>query len=232
MERKPLLYEDVMENLYRFVDSEGLQPGEQFPSERVLIQKWDISRNVLREAFHILEQRGVITSKQGRGRFLNEFPYNYQYREGEGVAKALERCSLIEIYEVRQMLEAKACGLLAGRASAEDIRDLEQCYERMQQQFRRTCSTIGEFEIHQMYLERCGNSYLKLCCDDARAKTQDMMSSTFKEILKRQDVEETLRSHRKILDAIRQKDPTRAEMAMSDHIETTIRMIRDGEKDT
>ena len=42
------------------------------PAERELMEQLGVSRNVLREAFHILEQRGIITSRQGKGRFLRE----------------------------------------------------------------------------------------------------------------------------------------------------------------
>ena len=44
------------------------------PAERELMEQLGVSRNVLREAFHILEQRGIITSQQGKGRFLREIP--------------------------------------------------------------------------------------------------------------------------------------------------------------
>ena len=73
---RPLLYQEVVNALYRIIDEQEVQPGEQFPSERELIEQLGVSRNVLREAFHILEQRGIIIAKQGRGRFLRSFPNN------------------------------------------------------------------------------------------------------------------------------------------------------------
>ena len=57
---RTLLYEEVVEKLYRLIDERKIQPGEQLPPERELIEELNVSRNVLREAFHVLESRGVI----------------------------------------------------------------------------------------------------------------------------------------------------------------------------
>ena len=67
---RTLLYEEVVEELYRLIDEKHIQPGGKLPPERELIEQLKVSRNVLREAFHVLETRGVIVSHQGKGRFL------------------------------------------------------------------------------------------------------------------------------------------------------------------
>lgn len=60
-----LLYEQVVEDLCLLIDRGDFEPGDQLPSERELIEKLNVSRNVLREAFHVLESRGVIVSAIG-----------------------------------------------------------------------------------------------------------------------------------------------------------------------
>ena len=73
---RPLLYQEVVSALYQIIDEQKIQPGAQLPSERELIERLGVSRNVLREAFHVMEQRGIIISQQGRGRFLRSLPRN------------------------------------------------------------------------------------------------------------------------------------------------------------
>ena len=52
---RPLLYEEVVTELYRIIDEEKINPGDRLPPERELTEELGISRNVLREAFHVLE---------------------------------------------------------------------------------------------------------------------------------------------------------------------------------
>ena len=57
---KTLLYQEVIKELYRIIDQENLKPGDKLPAERELIEELNVSRNVLREAFHVLEERGIL----------------------------------------------------------------------------------------------------------------------------------------------------------------------------
>ena len=80
---RTLLYEEVVEELYRLIDEKHIQPGGKLPPERELIEQLKVSRNVLREAFHVLETRGVIVSHQGKGRpWLRETYRKSQQKSG------------------------------------------------------------------------------------------------------------------------------------------------------
>ena len=119
--KRPLLYQEVVNALYQIIDTSNLKPGDQMPAERELMEQLGVSRNVLREAFHILEQRGIITSQQGKGRFLREIPISQLGEDKqEEMSKNLERYSLYEAYEVRQVLETKAMDLIVRNATDSD----------------------------------------------------------------------------------------------------------------
>ena len=120
-----LLYEQVVEDLCLLIDRGDFEPGDQLPSERELIEKLNVSRNVLREAFHVLESRGVIVSHQGKGRFLRERSISGKEKRYDSLSKNLECYSMIEAYEVRQALEEKAVELIIRNASEKDIEELE-----------------------------------------------------------------------------------------------------------
>jgi DNA-binding GntR family transcriptional regulator len=53
------------------VKDEQLRPGDQLPTEQLLSEKFDVGRSTTREAFKLLEQEGVVTAVQGKGRFLS-----------------------------------------------------------------------------------------------------------------------------------------------------------------
>ena len=124
--KRPLLYQEVVNALYQIIDTSNLKPGDQMPAERELMEQLGVSRNVLREAFHILEQRGIITSQQGKGRFLREIPISQLGEDKqEEMSKNLERYSLYEAYEVRQVLETKAMDLIVRNATDADLDEIE-----------------------------------------------------------------------------------------------------------
>ena len=176
---RPLLYQEVVNALYNIIDEQQIQPGAQLPSERELIERLGVSRNVLREAFHVLEQRGIILSKQGRGRFLRSVPkvqeQGDKYRQ---LSKNLERYSLREAYEVRQVLEEKAMELIVRNATDEDFAELEKEYQKMVKKFHETNSTIGEFDIHRLYAKITGSLFMEQTLDIVLNTILEMMHST------------------------------------------------------
>lgn len=134
--RKKLLYEEVVNELYGIIDRQEVKVGQQFPSERELVERWNISKSVLREAFHVLEERGLINARQGKGRFLRAMPNQVDLSRNERLSKNLERYSLVEIYQTRQSLECKAVELAAANASNQDLEELERAYQEMCKKFQ------------------------------------------------------------------------------------------------
>lgn len=223
---RTLLYEEVVSALYAMIDRKEIGPGEKFPSERELTEELGVSRNVLREAFHILENRGIIISKQGSGRYLREVPKLEQVeKKYESLTKNLERISLRETYEVRQALESKAMELIVKNASDEDIEELKKSYDEMEKQFEETQTTAGEFKLHAMYGKICGNSFMEHMLGLVLSATLDMMSNTFNDILTTHSKESELNSHKEIINALKARDSKKAQMLMFEHLGETLKML-------
>lgn len=54
------LYESVIEQIMDLIKNNELKPGDKLPPERELAEKLSISRGSLREAFRVLESRGLL----------------------------------------------------------------------------------------------------------------------------------------------------------------------------
>lgn len=224
---RPLLYQEVVTALYQIIDEQKIQPGEQFPSERELIDRLGVSRNVLREAFHVMEQRGVIISKQGRGRFLRSLPKNGLHQDKYlQMSKNLERYSLCEAYEVRQVLEEKAMELIIRNATEDDFQDLEVAYGRMIQKFREMGTTVGEFDIHRLYAKKTASMFMEQTLDIVLSAILEMMHTTSHDVLDMHQTEQEAREHRRIIDALEQRNIPSAKQAMFDHIQSTINYLK------
>jgi len=223
---RPLLYQEVINALYQMIDENHIEPGAQLPSERELIERLGVSRNVLREAFHVLELRGIITSHQGKGRFLRSLPHRLEV-DGTGgrMARTLERCSLLEILEVRQVLEVKAVELIIRNASDSDLEELEQEYTHMVVRFQETERTVGEYDLHRLYAKKTGNLFMEQILNHVLSAMLDMMHTTFSDVMSTHQTEQEARQHREILDAIQARDVEWAQRAMYAHIQETVALI-------
>jgi DNA-binding GntR family transcriptional regulator len=60
-------YKPLGEALRGRITGGEFAPGEQLPSESVLCQEYNISRNTLRRALALLEAEGLIEARPGRG---------------------------------------------------------------------------------------------------------------------------------------------------------------------
>ena len=69
---KKSLYLKISDSIYRYIQMNNLQPGDKLPSERDMSSMLQTSRNSVREALRILEDRGLIYVKTGSGAFMKE----------------------------------------------------------------------------------------------------------------------------------------------------------------
>lgn len=229
-ESRNLLYRDVIEALYKIIDEEQISPGSQFPPERELIKKLGVSRNVLREAFHVLELRGLVVSRQGKGRFLRALPEKLKFdTKYPKISKNLERHSLLEAYEVRQALENKAMELIVENATDQDLEEIEDTYQTMIKRFSMSGITSGEFEMHRIYAQKSGSRFMERTLEIVLSAILDMMHSSFTGILANHKAEEEASEHKAIIEALKNRDAGLARQRMHKHLQESIDLLK---KDT
>lgn len=223
---KSLLYEEVVRELYRLIDEYQIKPGEKFPPERELVDKWHISRNVLREAFHVLESRGIIVSFQGRGRFLREIPKNSNgINKYELLSKNLERCSLLEAFELRQMLELKVMELVIKNASDKDIMEIEEKLNVIKEKFYLLNRTVGELDLHRLYASKTGNLYLGQILEIVFTSIVELMHNDFIDVFSAHNPQAAINGHEKIIMAIKDRNVEEAQGHMLEHLQETVNML-------
>jgi GntR family transcriptional regulator len=64
------LYIQIAESLLSRIESGELPPGARLPPERELGQTLGVTRATIREAFNVLEDRGLLIRRQGQGTFV------------------------------------------------------------------------------------------------------------------------------------------------------------------
>lgn len=62
----------VRNALEQYIQQNGLKPGDRLPSEPVLTKLFGVSRPTLRECFKLLQNEGILTTRNGAGTFLRD----------------------------------------------------------------------------------------------------------------------------------------------------------------
>lgn len=116
---KKSLYLRISDSIYSYIKVNRLQPGDKLPSERDMSGMLQTSRNSVREALRILEDRGIIVVKTGRGVFIKD-----SYGEKNSLFIRLNECSIDEIRELQNTLDHQAVRNAIARASMSQIESL------------------------------------------------------------------------------------------------------------
>ena len=210
------LYESVIEQIMNLIKNNKLKPGDKLPPERELAEKLSISRGSLREAFRVLESRGLIKSKPGGGRYIREIRKN-GHNSTENIILSLEKSSILELLEAREMFEVKIAEITVQRATPEDIELIEKALNKMNEKegLKDDKKTESDTEFH-LAIARASHNFvfvniIKLHLDllkDTREKTQQIPGRR----------EKRWREHQAILQAIKEHDSKKAGEAMLKHL--------------
>ena len=129
------LYLEIVNEIESQLDDEILQVGEKLPSERELADKFNVSRNVVREAISVLRAKGLISVHAGRGAYVIK-------PNPTMVTETMERISqnynttIEDILEVREELENSIIKKVVRTATPDDIQKLYDLYNKMEKDKR------------------------------------------------------------------------------------------------
>jgi len=217
------LYESVIEQIMDLIKNNELKPGDKLPPERELAEKLSISRNSLREAFRVLESRGLIKSKPGGGRFIREIREN-GHNNTENIILSLEKSSILELLEAREIFEVKIAEIAAQRATLEDIEIIEEALNKMNQneELKDDKKTESDTEFHLAIAGASHNfvfvNIMKLHLDllkETREKTWQIPGRR----------EKQYQEHRAIFQAIKEHNSKKAEEAILKHLRNIRKIV-------
>lgn len=213
------IYEEIIQQIKKLIVDGKLHPGDKLLSERELSEKLNVSRASVREAFSALEMMGIIEIRPGEGSFVRQISY-------EGMLEPLsfllqvEIDDILQLLEVRKILEIETAALAAMRATSDDIDDLSQALDKMREQV--TAGEIGDVSdaaFHFTIARASGNAILVRVMNSI----SDLMTNTFKTSRQKlflvEDMPDILyQSHGLIFEAISQHNPQLARKHMRDHL--------------
>jgi GntR family transcriptional repressor for pyruvate dehydrogenase complex len=101
-----------------------LSAGGKLPSEKELIDAYDVSRTVVREAVSRLQAEGLVETFQGRGSFVLAVPEPSSFRLEQSAIRS--HADVLAMIDFRLGVESEAAALAAARAGARGRNAVEQ----------------------------------------------------------------------------------------------------------
>ncbi len=123
--------EDAIERIRERVASGAWAAGARLPREVDLAKQLGLSRNSLREAVRALSQARVLEVRQGDGTYVSSLDPGELLEPTLSATRLLQGRTVLELFEVRRMLEPEAAALAAQRADAEVSSALRAELDRM-----------------------------------------------------------------------------------------------------
>lgn len=209
----------AVDALREMILSGELSPGSRLPPERTLAQMFGFSRSSVREAVRHLAALGILTARQGDGTYVSEVEFRDLFAPLD-FALRVDRKSLLHYCELRVIIEPQIAAMATGRLGPEGIQKLQDAlavYEREAESGAPNLETLIEADevIHNTLIESAGNPLLAAIIRSVAAVARRGREMT---VGMATAPRESLNELRAVVDAVIERDPTRALAAMTWHI--------------
>lgn len=217
------LGDKVAVEVLRLIASGELAPGDRLPSERQLTEMLEVSRVSVRAGLQQLKAKGLLTAVRGGGTRIAEPEV-----VGDPALTALaqiDRGSLLELLEIRTLLECWAVSKAAARATTEDIAALRRLIDQMntpngiEHVETDTDKAQADVAFHLEIARISGSPVYRHLLGVIHGTLVEMLSYHRYELFGGVEEDEAVTAqHHAIADALEAQDPKRAEQAMKAHL--------------
>ncbi len=216
------LYEEIVEQIKQLITNGNLKPGDRLLAERELAEQFQVSRASVREAIRTLEMLGVIDIRPGEGTFVRSTDADDIIRP-LAMFLAVERSSLLDMFEMRRIFETATASLAAQRATLEELDQIESMLENMRERLNVQDPEKGEeFDaaFHYAVAEATHNSLLTKLFKTVSEEFAKANSVARRQLYQDniQNAQKIIDQHSEILEAIRSRSPQAASAAMLAHL--------------
>jgi GntR family transcriptional regulator, transcriptional repressor for pyruvate dehydrogenase complex len=193
-----------------------LVPGQRLPREQDLARELGLSRNSLREAVRALTMIKVLETRQGDGTYVTSLDPRLLLDAVAFVTHLLRDHQVVEVWEVRRLLEPAATALAAARMTDADHAALAERFARFEAAVSVDDVMQADIEFHR-FIHRCaGNSVLESLLDTL--STQTLRVRAWRKETDELHRRAVLEEHRGMFHAILARDPELARAASAMHV--------------
>jgi GntR family transcriptional repressor for pyruvate dehydrogenase complex len=209
------LVSDILQGTYK--------PGDRLPSVDDLARRFGVSRPVIREALKEAAMVGMLHSRQGRRAQVADYS-SWNHLSIDVMRARLETGEvadvLLELLELRRMIEIEAASLAARRATEDDVAAMRAALDQLEQALKDVRLFVeADIHFHRAILRATGNHLLPSLVDQMRPLLAFARQVS---VSSRRDAPQASQAgHRAVFEAIERGDPDGARAAMAEHLSWT-----------
>lgn len=216
--RQGAVTDEAISKIQEMIVSGRWGPGQRLPRESDLAAQLGLSRSSLREAVRALTLVRVLEARQGDGTYVTSLEPQLLLEATGFATNLLRDHTILEVFEVRRLLEPTATALAAARMDEMERAALRQSLGRMMAATTEEELVEADVEFHRVVVRAAGNSVLSSLLDGLSYRT--LRARLWRAAADENADVVTRSEHTRIYEAILDRDPELARSAAMSHIAT------------
>ncbi|MDT0437500.1 MULTISPECIES: FadR/GntR family transcriptional regulator [Streptomyces] len=216
--------DEAIEKIKAMIVSGALRPGDRLPKESELAADLGLSRNSLREAVRALSLIRILDVRQGDGTYVSSLDPQLLLEALSFVVDFHRDDTVLEFLAVRRILEPAATAMAASRISEQQLDALALQLDRLGAAPSVEELVASDLDFHRGIASGSGNAVLCSLLDGLSGPTT--RARIWRGLTQEDAVAGTLREHRAILAALRDRDAEAARSWATVHIASVEQWLR------
>lgn len=209
------IQKQIIAQIKALINNKNYEPGDKLPSERMLAEKFEVTRSNIRDSIQTLEFYGLVKSIPQSGTFVADIGITALNGMIDDILN-LPSPNFKELVEARIFLELKGVKLAALRRTEDDLTHLENALAAYSDKVIRGDDALQEdLLFHLAIAKASGNPTL----NTFMLKITPEIITNFEKhhVCDKDTAFKGIQEHKDVLDAIRSMDTAEAKNAMKRH---------------
>ncbi|CAM5546305.1 FadR family transcriptional regulator OS=Streptomyces alboniger OX=132473 GN=CP975_06535 PE=4 SV=1 [Streptomyces alboniger] len=216
--------DEAIEKIKGMIVSGALRPGDRLPRESELAADLGLSRNSLREAVRALSLIRILDVRQGDGTYVTSLDPRLLLEALSFVVDFHRDDTVLEFLAVRRILEPAATAMACAHITEAELDELGGQLDALGSAPSLAELVACDLEFHRGIVKTSGNSVLCSLLDGVSGPTT--RARVWRGLTQEDAVSRTLREHRAILTALRDRDAEAAKSWATVHIASVEQWLR------
>jgi len=227
--KKPVLSKEVEKQLRASINAGIFTPGDKLPSERELVEQFEVSRVTVRDALKSLQSLGLVSIRRGvnAGAYVLE-PSAEPITQGIDALIQMKRVNFAHLIEIRLYIEPDVARSVAIHHKQNDIDALKKLLVDAEKAIDTSWkkSRLINVQFHFEVAKITGNALIISLCESITQVYSAMIIATTQTDLGKKEIIKFISEHREILEAIEKKDSVAAFERTKKHLLETYKTYR------